>query len=614
MTQFRHKRNSHAAHIRCQNRRRAHALPLSRAPAARRRRAPPRARAPSLRAASHARGHAHANPVPRRGVPDSRGGRAGARRPRGRGRAPSRSLPPPAALPRRRRGRARRRLHAKGRSLARQPRRAARGRDSSRGSRQGFCVGAGRRPNGCRWVRPRRARASEQRDPGAARLAARRRARHRAEDPRLPPAARSLQLDRRPGRDSGHRPGAARTASGRRRAVSGLLRARPHALAAALCLGLALANVLREPSRALSLVAVALALGAAVAPERRVPLLALALLLAGWWWGSARLEALDRSPLLPHVGSAGWARVVVTGPARRSRYELRVPGQMRRFRDDVIREPVLLRLPPGRSPPQGAVLALVGELRLPRGPEDGFDERTWLRRHGVHVVVRASRWRVVGHRGGLGGLADGLRARLARSMAPGLHGERRAVLAGIVLGEDEGLSDELRTRFRASGLYHLLAVSGQNVALIAGGTLFLCWLVGLSRLFGQLAALGAIGGYVLAVGWQPSVVRAGIAGALASLAWLASRPQDRWYFLLLGAAILLAWNPYSLLDAGFQLSFAAVAAIFVAVPRLERSLEGYPLPHSLAEVVAVSAACGLATAPILLAQLGSVPLYSIPAN
>src|SRR5215217_7121839 len=160
----------------------------------------------------------------------------------------------------------------------------------------------------------------------------------------------------------------------------------------------------------------------------------------------------------------------------------------------------------------------------------------------------------------------------------------------------------------------LLAVSGQNVALIARGVLFLAWLVGLPRLFGQLSALGAIGGYVLAVGWQPSVVRAGIAGALASLAWLASRPQDRWYFLLLGAAILLAWNPYSLLDAGFQLSFAAVAAIFVVVPRLERGLGGYPVPGSLAEVIAVSSACGLATAPILLTQFGSVPIYSIPAN
>jgi competence protein ComEC len=366
---------------------------------------------------------------------------------------------------------------------------------------------------------------------------------------------------------------------------------------------------------AIALGAVVVAIAAAGAPPGwRMPALGVALALAGWWWGSARLDAIDRSLLLPYVGTADRALVAVTGPARRSRYGLRVPAQMRRYGDDVIREPVLLRLSPGRSPPQGALLELTGEIRRPRGPSDGFDERTWLRRHGVHVVVHASRWRIVGRRGGLSGFADGLRARLARSMAPGLGGERHAVIAGIVLGEDEGLSESLRQRFRASGLYHLLAVSGQNVALIAGGALLFAYLIGASRVLGEVLALGAIGGYVLAVGWQPSVVRAGIAGALASLAWLAARPRDRWYFLLLGAAVLLAWNPYSLLDAGFQLSFAAVAAIFVVVPRLERSLVGYPLPRSLAEVVAVSAACGVATAPILLTQFGTVPLYSIPAN
>jgi competence protein ComEC len=118
----------------------------------------------------------------------------------------------------------------------------------------------------------------------------------------------------------------------------------------------------------------------------------------------------------------------------------------------------------------------------------------------------------------------------------------------------------------------------------------------------------------MAVGWQPSVVRAGVAGALASLAWLAARPRDRWYFLLLGAALLLAWNPYSLYEAGFQLSFAAVAAIFVLVPRVERVLEGYPVPGSLAAVVAVSGACGLVTAPILLLQFGKVPVYSVLSN
>jgi competence protein ComEC len=229
-------------------------------------------------------------------------------------------------------------------------------------------------------------------------------------------------------------------------------------------------------------------------------------------------------------------------------------------------------------------------------------------------VARGRDWRLVGRRDGLAGTADRIRERLAASIAPGLTGERRAVLAGLVLGEEEGLSEELREDFRSSGLYHLLAVSGQNVAFVAGGVLVVAWLLGISRLVGEIGALAAIAGYVLAVGWQPSVVRAGVAGALASLAWLAARPRDRWYFLLLGGALLLAWNPYSLYEPGFQLSFAAVAAIFVVVPRLERVLEGYPLPRWLGTIVAVSGACGAVTAPILLFQFGSVPAYSILSN
>jgi competence protein ComEC len=68
------------------------------------------------------------------------------------------------------------------------------------------------------------------------------------------------------------------------------------------------------------------------------------------------------------------------------------------------------------------------------------------------------------------------------------------------------------------------------------------------------------------------------------------------------------------LDPGFQLSFAAVASIFVVVPLLEQKLEGYPLPRWLAGMVAVSAACGAVTAPILWLDFGRVPLFSVVAN
>jgi competence protein ComEC len=388
-----------------------------------------------------------------------------------------------------------------------------------------------------------------------------------------------------------------------------------HALPAALCAGLAGANLVRAPSVLIGAVGAALALTAATASGPTRPcLLVGGLLLAGLWWASVRLDSIDRSVMLQEVGRAGRSLVVVTGPARRSRFELRVPATLRWFETVRADEPVLLQLPLGRAPPQGAELEILAVIALPRGPERGFDERTWLSRRGVHVVLRADRFRVVGRRGGIAGLADHLHAWLGRSLVRSLEGERRAVLEGVVLGEDEGLSEGLRRDFRASGLYHLLAVSGQNVALVAGGVLVLAWLAGLPRLAGEVGAILAMGAYVLAVGAQPSVVRAGIAGALGSLAWITARERDRWWFLLLGALALLGWNPYTLLDPGFQLSFAAVAAIFVLTPRLSRGLEGYPLPRRLAEIVAVSGACGLATAPILWLQFGAVPLLSVPAN
>jgi competence protein ComEC len=392
-------------------------------------------------------------------------------------------------------------------------------------------------------------------------------------------------------------------------------RASPHGYVAALCLGLAGSNLARSPALVAWCAAAALALTAAAADETARPAFVLgAAALLGWWWGSARLDALDQSVLLARVDTAERTVLVVTGPARHSRFELRVPAQVRRFGRLRFRETVQLELPLGRSPPQGAVIEAVTTVRLPRAPKGGFDETTWLRRRGVHVVLHADRWRMVGRRGGLGGVADRLRTALAGSIAPGLRGERRGIVEGVVLGDEQSLPEDLRQRFRASGLYHLLAVSGQNVVLVAGGALALAWLVGVPRWLGQVGALAAIAAYVLAVGAQPSVIRAGLSGALVSLAWLAARPIDRWYFLMLGALALLAWNPYTLLDPGFQLSFAAVAAIFVLVPWLVRWLAGYPVPAKLAGVLAVSAACGVVTAPILWLQFHAVPLLTVPAN
>lgn len=389
-----------------------------------------------------------------------------------------------------------------------------------------------------------------------------------------------------------------------------------HTLGCALCLGLAAATAARVGLTTAVLVACVFVALAAAAGTRSPALVlgALGLGVAGWGIGSARLAATDHSVLAPRIGTAERTLVEVAEPPRHGSFELRMRAVVLRWGDIRPHEPVLLELPLGRAPPQGARLALIGLLRAPRGPSHGFDERAWLRRHGIHAVLRGQEWRIVGQRGGLGGVADRLHAWLAGASVPKLGGVRRGVIEGVVLGEDEGLSERLRQDFRASGLYHLLAVSGGNVAVVALGMLWLALLIGLPRLAAEIAVLAAICGYVLAVGAQPSVVRAGIAGGLGSLAWLTGRERDARYALVVAAVALLAWSPYNALDPGFQLSFAAVLAIFLLAPRFRHWLEGYPLPSGLRTGVAVSAACGLATAPISWFQFHQIPLLTVPAN
>ncbi len=388
-----------------------------------------------------------------------------------------------------------------------------------------------------------------------------------------------------------------------------------HVVAAAAVCGLCLSDFARlEPGTAWLPAVAAVFLLLAAPRAAALALGGLVVLAAGWWWGSARLAELDRSPLLAEVDRAARVSAVITAEPRVGMFEQRVFARVSRFGTRRVDEPVQLELPLGRSPPQGARVSLLGVVRLPRGPKNGFDERIWLRRQGIHVVVKVDEWVVTGRRAGVGGAGDRLRGWLRRASAPGLAGERRALVEGVLLGDDSGLTPGLKNAFRRSGLYHLLAVSGQNVVLLAGGVLGLALLLGVARIWAHLGALAAIGAYVLAVGPQPSVIRAAVSGAAVSVAWLAARERDPWHVLLLAAVVLLAWNPYTLFDAGFQLSFAAVVAIFLAVGPLVRVFEGYPMPQSLGGVVAVSAACSVATAPILWLQFGAVPLLGILAN
>ena len=277
---------------------------------------------------------------------------------------------------------------------------------------------------------------------------------------------------------------------------------------------------------------------------RRLAWAAVALAVAGMWWGG-RATTHSREACSSRGSANGpTALVAVTGPARHGRYSLRLPAEVRRFAGERIREPVLLELPDGRAPPQGALLELEALPVAPRGPETGFDERGWLARRGIHVVLQGRDPRIVGRRGGhRRRWPTGSPACRAHWLSAPAANSLRCSTASCS-GTTRALDAELKARL--PGLGSLPPARGQRsergVHRAGACSVSRGWRASHAR-ERTSAVLAAIGAYALAVGWQPSVVRAAVAGSLASLAWLASRPRDRWHFLALGALVLLAWNP-----------------------------------------------------------------------
>ena len=118
--------------------------------------------------------------------------------------------------------------------------------------------------------------------------------------------------------------------------------------------------------------------------------------------------------------------------------------------------------------------------------------------------------------------------------------------------------------------------------------------------------------YVIVTGSAPSIVRAGVAGVIVALAGVVSRPADVALLLLVPGAVQLSLNPWTLLDAGFQLSFAAVIGL-VLLGRHTAALVRF-LPRPLAEPASITMAASLATAPVSLATFGQTSLIGIVAN
>jgi competence protein ComEC len=215
--------------------------------------------------------------------------------------------------------------------------------------------------------------------------------------------------------------------------------------------------------------------------------------------------------------------------------------------------------------------------------------------------------------------AKELRDRASASLGRGVPTREAELARGFVLGEDEGIDPVTIEDFRRAGLSHLLAVSGQNVALLALLAVPVLAALGMPLRTRLLWLLGLIAVYVSLAGAGPSIQRAGVMGALSVLATLAGRRAARLYALVVAAIVTLAIEPAIAADVGWQLSFAAVLGILLLASRLREAIAAVVLVRgaigrTLVEGAAMTIAATLATVPLIAFHFGELSTTTLVAN
>jgi competence protein ComEC len=221
---------------------------------------------------------------------------------------------------------------------------------------------------------------------------------------------------------------------------------------------------------------------------------------------------------------------------------------------------------------EGDLLEVEGELQTPPSLPD-FDYREYLLRQGVIATVSYPQVHLITEGGAsLRSTLDGVRARLTGALSDALPEPEASLAAGVLLGARRDIPAGLRDDMNTTGTSHLVAVSGQNVTIVAGMLIAaLTWVVGRRR--AAWLALAGILAYTALVGAQPSVVRAAIMGALYVMSIAFGRQNTGIVALVLAAAVMLGLEPQLAHDVSFQLSFAGTLGLVLMASPLDARLQ-----------------------------------------
>lgn len=293
------------------------------------------------------------------------------------------------------------------------------------------------------------------------------------------------------------------------------------------------------------------------------------------------------------------------------------------------REMVLVRARAHRMVHRGQESRVDAPLLVLAAPDRGWEGLTWRTRlvvsgrlgHSdpgddvVAVLTPSRQPDDVVPPGGGWKVAEGLRQGLRDAMDP-VWADGRGLVPGLVLGDTSLTPPELTEAMTETGMTHLSAVSGSNVAIVVGAVLWVSAGVGLPRRARPWAAAAALVGFVVLARPEPSVLRAGVMGAVALAGMSASRRAASLPALATSMVLLLVWDPWLARSYGFALSVLATLGLVLFVrPWAQALRRRWPrCPEPVAQALMIPVAASVTTAPVVAMLQGQVSVVGLLTN
>lgn len=230
--------------------------------------------------------------------------------------------------------------------------------------------------------------------------------------------------------------------------------------------------------------------------------------------------------------------------------------------------------------------------------------------NGGYAVIGRSEWEIMDW-------FIGLRESFAAILDKYMKGDENAVAKGLILGDRSSIDSEITRKFGNTGAMHVLAVSGLHVAILvqiltAFFGLFARWI---SRNQALILALAIVWIYSALTGLSASVVRSAVMFTVLAGSTLTGKSYNGFNSLALSAVLILVWNPHFLYDIGFQLSYLAMAGIFLFNKYLTKLFyTKHKWLQAAWEGTMVGIAAQIMTVPLTLYYFHQFPNYFILTN